>query len=117
MAKEMREEEEAAIAEGWKNPTPEMKEAHRFFPAGKIMHIVTIPQEVVNSKADDDASSSESNIDEWDRMVEDKVGLFLTPRSLYSKIWLSHNLIADHFMPVYRRQIEKLIQELEKDDT
>ncbi|KAI3727365.1 hypothetical protein L1987_67179 [Smallanthus sonchifolius] len=115
VAKEMREEEEAAIAEGRKNPSPETKEAHRFFPAGKIMHIVTIPQ-VVESETDDEASSSESDNDERDRVVEDKVGLFLTPRSLYSKIRLSHNMITDHFMPVYRRQIEKLIRELEKGD-
>ncbi|XP_076886870.1 uncharacterized protein LOC143536853 [Bidens hawaiensis] len=117
--KEMREEEAAAaIAEGGKNPTPETKEAHRFFPAGKIMHIVTIPQ-VVKSGTDDEASSSESDNEEQDRdrVVEEKVGLFLTPRSLYRKIRLSRSMIADHFMPVYRRQIEKLIQELEKDDT
>ncbi|XP_076885006.1 uncharacterized protein LOC143534388 [Bidens hawaiensis] len=111
--KEMREEEEAvALAEGGKNPTPETKEAHRFFPAGKIMHIVTIPQ-VVKSGTDDEASSSESDNEEQDRVVEEKVGLFLTPRSLYSKIRLSRSMIADHFMPVYRRQIEKLIQELD----
>ncbi|KAJ0755675.1 putative fungal lipase-like domain, mono-/di-acylglycerol lipase, alpha/Beta hydrolase [Helianthus annuus] len=116
VAKEMREEEEAAIAEGGKNPTPETKEAHRFFPAGKIMHIVTIPQ-VAERGTDDEASSSESDDDERDRVVEDRVGLFLTPRSLYSKIRLSRSMITDHFMPVYRRQIEKLIRELEKDDT
>ncbi|MFS7974609.1 putative fungal lipase-like domain, mono-/di-acylglycerol lipase, alpha/Beta hydrolase [Helianthus anomalus] len=117
VAKEMREEEEAAIAEGGKNPTPETKEAHRFFPAGKIMHIVTIPQ-VAERGTDDEASSSESDDDdERDRVVEDKVGLFLTQRSLYSKIRLSRSMITDHFMPVYRRQIEKLIRELEKDDT
>ncbi|XP_076926603.1 uncharacterized protein LOC143589839 isoform X2 [Bidens hawaiensis] len=125
VTKEMREEEEAAaIAEGGKNPTPETKEAHRFFPAGKIMHIVTIPQ-VVKSGTDDKVSSSESDNGEQDqdqdqdqdRVVEEKVGLFLTPRSLYSKIRLSRSMIADHFMPVYRRQIEKLIQELEKVDT
>ncbi|KAJ0895728.1 putative fungal lipase-like domain, mono-/di-acylglycerol lipase, alpha/Beta hydrolase [Helianthus annuus] len=117
VAKEMREEEEAAIAEGGKNPTPETKEAHRFFPAGKIMHIVTIPQ-VAERGTDDEASSSESDDDdERDRVVEDRVGLFLTQRSLYSKIRLSRSMITDHFMPVYRRQIEKLIRELEKDDT
>ncbi|KAJ0537210.1 putative fungal lipase-like domain, mono-/di-acylglycerol lipase, alpha/Beta hydrolase [Helianthus annuus] len=116
VAKEMREEEEAAIAEGGKNPTPETKEAHRFFPAGKIMHIVTIPQ-VAERGTDDEASSSESDDDERNRVVEDRVGLFLTPRSLYSKIRLSRSMITDHFMPVYRRQIEKLIRELEKDDT
>ncbi|XP_071710304.1 uncharacterized protein [Rutidosis leptorrhynchoides] len=119
VAKEMREEEEAAIAEGRKSPLesnePESKEAHRFFPAGKIMHIVTIPQVVAESETDDDTSSSDAENDD-DEVVEDKVGIFLTSRSLYSKIRLSHSMIADHFMPVYRRQIEKLIRELEKED-
>nr|XP_043618488.1 uncharacterized protein LOC122590220 [Erigeron canadensis] len=121
VAKEMREEEEAAIAEGRKSPLennePEKsKEAHRFFPAGKIMHIVTIPQVVVESETDDETSSSDTDNDQ-DQVVEDQVALFLTPRSLYSKIRLSHSMIADHFMPVYRRQIEKLIHELGKEET
>ncbi|GJW93751.1 hypothetical protein Tco_0173423 [Tanacetum coccineum] len=69
-----------------------------------------------------ESSSSDSDNDrdrdqDQDHVVEDKVRIFLTSRSLYSKIRLSHNMIADHFMPVYRRQIEKLIQELEKEET
>ncbi|GJY89371.1 mono-/di-acylglycerol lipase class 3 [Tanacetum coccineum] len=46
VAKEMREEEEAAIAEGIKSSsesnTPETKESYRFFPAGKIMLLIQI---------------------------------------------------------------------------
>ncbi|PWA78017.1 mono-/di-acylglycerol lipase,Lipase, class 3 [Artemisia annua] len=124
VAKEMREEEEAAIAEGIKSPsesnTPETKESHRFFPAGKIMHLVTIPQVVTESESSSSDSDNDRDQDrdlDQDHVVEDKVGIFLTSRSLYSKIRLSHNMIADHFMPVYRRQIEKLIQELEKEET
>ncbi|RVW52140.1 hypothetical protein CK203_077835 [Vitis vinifera] len=48
VANEIREEEAAAIAEVGEAPqssAPEMKEAHRFFPPGKIMHIVTLLSE------------------------------------------------------------------------
>ncbi|KAI3521354.1 hypothetical protein L1887_10817 [Cichorium endivia] len=119
VAKEMREEEEAAAAAINGSPeisVPETKDAHRFFPAGKIMHIVTVPQVVEERESNDgDTSSSDDEDNEEDKVVEDKVGIFLAPRSLYSKIRLSHSMITDHFMPVYRRQMEKLIRELEKE--
>lgn len=111
MVKEIREEEAAAIAEvnDDNEPVPNTKEAHRFFPPGKIMHIVTL----VNDDPDrvSDASTS-SDLDETSE-EEPKVGIFLTPRSLYSKLRLSQTMIADHYMPIYRRQIEKLIREIE----
>lgn len=109
--KEIREEEAAAMAEvGEAQPessATEIKEAHRFFPPGKIMHIITL--------LSDEAESDTPNTSESDTSLESEVGIFLTPRSLYSKIRLSQTMIADHFMPVYRRQIEKLIEELEKE--
>lgn len=115
VAKEMREEEEAAKVSP-ENSAPDTKEAHRFFPAGKIMHIVTAP-EVVEERENIATSSSETDDDkDDDEVVEDKVGIYLAPRSLYSKIRLSHSMITDHFMPVYRRQMEKLLRELEKED-
>ncbi|KVI05855.1 Mono-/di-acylglycerol lipase, N-terminal, partial [Cynara cardunculus var. scolymus] len=123
VAKEMREEEEAAIAEGRKGPsetnTPETKEAHRFFPAGKIMHIVTIPKVKTEDENDETSSSDDENDHDHDhdRVVDEKVAIFLTQRSLYSKIRLSRSMITDHFMPIYRREIEKLIRELEKEET
>ena len=85
VAKEMREEEEAAIAEGIKSPsesnTPETKESHRFFPAGKIMHLVTIPQVVTESESSSSDSDNDQDRDrdrDQDHVVEDKVGIFLT---------------------------------------
>lgn len=118
MAKEIREEEEAAIAEvAESNPqssVPEMKEVHRFLPPGKIMHIITFMPEMKGSDSGDSTSSVETD-DGSQPPAETKVGIFLTPRSLYSKLRLSQTMIADHFMPVYRRQIEKLITELEKE--
>ncbi|XP_075479813.1 uncharacterized protein LOC142520636 [Primulina tabacum] len=111
--KEIREEEAAAIAEvsDDNEPVPNTMDVHRFFPPGKIMHIVTL----VNDDPDrvSDASTS-SDLDETSE-EEPKVGIFLTPRSLYSKLRLSQTMIADHYMPIYRRQIEKLIREIENE--
>ncbi|OWM86061.1 hypothetical protein CDL15_Pgr027287 [Punica granatum] len=121
VVREIREQEAAAIAEVGEEETglsgrsgPQTKEAHRFFPPGKIMHIVTIPR-VPESEGDDSSHSSSSSV-ESENGVEAEVGIFLTPRSLYSKIRLSQLMISDHFMPVYRRQIERLIRELEKQE-
>ncbi|KAE8715094.1 linoleate 13S-lipoxygenase 3-1 [Hibiscus syriacus] len=114
---QIREEEAAAIAEvrseGQSDTSvPETKEAHRFFPAGKIMHIITLQSDEVESEGD---SLSSSDSDNGQRTMEPKIGIFLTPRSLYSKLRLSQRMIGDHFMPVYRRQIEQLIKELEEE--
>lgn len=116
-AAEIREEEEAAIAEVSdgqpESSSPEMKEAHRFFPAGKIMHIVTLHSGDANCEG---GSPSSSGSDEQQQQPEEtRIGIFLTPRSLYSKLRLSQTMISDHFMPVYRRRIEKLIKEFEKE--
>ncbi|KAK3006938.1 hypothetical protein RJ639_016893 [Escallonia herrerae] len=115
--KEIREEEEAAIAEVRESQSessvPETKEVHRFFPPGKVMHIVTLLPDEVEGESDDCTCSEVDN----NQPAEPKVGIFLTPRSLYSKLRLSQTMIADHFMPVYRRQIEKLIREHEKEGT
>lgn len=125
-AEEIRKEEAAAVAEvaGETSSTiddvsnksdPEVKEVHRFFPAGKIMHIITLHE------SDDESEDNIQGITETDDAVkvdevsETEVGIFITPRSLYSKLRLSKRMISDHFMPVYRRQIEKLITDLEKE--
>ncbi|KAK6268271.1 hypothetical protein QUC31_012431 [Theobroma cacao] len=116
VASQIREEEAAAIAEvGEGQPdsaVPETKEVHRFFPAGKIMHIITLQSDAVESEA---STSASNDTDNGQRTMEAKIGIFLTPRSLYSKLRLSQTMISDHFMPIYRRQIEKLIKELEEE--
>ncbi|XP_010487193.1 PREDICTED: uncharacterized protein LOC104765213 [Camelina sativa] len=121
VAKEIKEEEEAVIAEAGVAPpesqTAEMKESRRFLPAGKIMHIVTVRPEAVEANDDEEEEEEEENGSALERppettVEEGRVGIFLTPRSLYSKVRLSQRMISDHFMPVYRRQIERLIQEL-----
>lgn len=118
VAKEIREEEAAAIAEVSDSQTqssiPDTKEVHRFFPPGKIMHIVTLASDEAGGESD----SSISNDRDHSQLEEEaKVGIFLTPRLLYSKLRLSHTMINDHFMPAYRRQIEKLIKEIENEVT
>lgn len=117
VVKEIREEEAAAIAEvsdsDSESSLPNTKEVHRFFPPGKIMHIVTLLTDEVDCGSDSNTSSSLDH----SQPAEPKVGIFLTPRSLYSKLRLSQTMIADHFMPIYRRQMEKLIRELEDSDS
>lgn len=120
VAKEIREEEAAAMAEV-SNGQPEsstsgMNEAHRFFPAGKIMHIVFLPPESDDADCETDGSPTSSGSNDGEP-EEIRIGIFQTPRSLYSKLRLSQTMIGDHFMPVYRRQIEKLITELEKEES
>lgn len=117
VVKEIREEEAAAIAEvsdsDSESSLPNTKEVHRFFPPGKIMHIVTLLTDEVDCGSDSNTSSSLDH----SQPAEPKVGIFLTPRSLYSKLRLSQTMIADHFMPIYRRQMEKLIRELEEENS
>nr|XP_016466006.1 PREDICTED: uncharacterized protein LOC107788803 isoform X2 [Nicotiana tabacum] len=115
VAKEIREEEAAAIAESGQSSSecsvPNTKEVHRFFPPGKIMHIVTLLSEEEDRESDSDMLCEDHN-----RPKDTSVGIFLTPRSLYSKIRLSQTMISDHLMPAYRKQIEKLIRDHENDD-
>ena len=117
VVKEIREEEAAAIAEvsdsDSESSLPNTKEVHRFFPPGRIMHIVTLLTDEVDCGIDSITSSSLDHC----QPAEPKVGIFLTPRSLYSKLRLSQTMIADHFMPVYRRQMEKLIRELDEESS
>ncbi|XP_057455055.1 uncharacterized protein LOC130746444 isoform X2 [Lotus japonicus] len=115
VVKEIREEE-AAIPEvvvgQSQSSAPEMKEVHRFFPPGKIMHIVTLLSDASEHESDNSPTSTSSDDSEPN---ETKIGIFLTSRSLYSKLRLSQTMISDHFMPVYRRQIERLIKEFEEE--
>jgi hypothetical protein len=86
----------------------ETKEVHRFYPPRKIMHILFSSREeaVRGEEPEDDVTDGEA---------QSSLGIFLTPRSLYGKLRLSKMMINDHYMPIYRRNIEQLIAELEKD--
>ncbi|KAI4386922.1 hypothetical protein MLD38_004799 [Melastoma candidum] len=140
VAKEMREEEHkqeqeeaAALAEvgvvraDCGSPSAEKKEVGRFFPPGRTLHLVTLPR----GSQSNSPSAPDDGIDPRVGMLRPpgldsptlgdsekgpRVGLFYTPRSLYSKIRLSQTMIRDHFMPIYRRQIERVIKALEEVD-
>ncbi|KAK1309034.1 hypothetical protein QJS10_CPA09g00084 [Acorus calamus] len=115
---EIREEEKAVVAEVTEgtsgSPVSEVVESHRFFPAGKIMHIVSLAPELSESMVPDDLRADDE-VGDHDGHVEEKIGIFLTPRSLYGKLRLSRTMIKDHFIPIYKRNIEQLISELERD--
>lgn len=102
-AKEITEEENQLIdaAQGTSNSitASDKVDSYRFYPPGKIMHIVSTPS------SDDFSSSS----------IEEHVKLYETPRQLYSKLRLSRTMINDHYMPTYRKMIQLLIRQLEKD--
>lgn len=78
-------------------------ENHHFYPPGRIMHIISVP------------SSDTVNLD-TDGPNEEHVGIYETPRELYSKLRLSKTMINDHYMPMYKKMIELLIMELENRD-
>ncbi|XP_008664146.1 uncharacterized protein [Zea mays] len=88
----------------------ETKEVHRFYPPGKIMHILF-------SSSEEAVRGEEPNDDVTDGEAQSSLGIFLTPRSLYDKLRLSKMMINDHYMPIYRRNIEQLIAKLEKDSS
>ncbi|KAK9724227.1 hypothetical protein RND81_05G057100 [Saponaria officinalis] len=79
-------------------------ENHHFYPPGRIMHMVCVRLTDSGSPSGDDD------------IVEERLGIYETPRNLYSKIRLTKTMINDHYMPMYRRIMEQLISELENDD-
>lgn len=99
-------EEENVLAEASESITSisssDVTESHHFYPPGRIMHIVSVP------------SSDTTNLD-GDSPVEERVGIYETPRKLYNKIRLSRTMINDHYMPMYKMMIELLVSELEKE--
>ncbi|KAJ6323402.1 hypothetical protein OIU76_010833 [Salix suchowensis] len=100
-------EEENALATATEAKTPvtseDLSESQLFYPPGRIMHVISIP-------------SSDTADLELGEPTGEHVGLFETPRELYSKIRLSRTMINDHYMPMYKKMMELLIQELENDE-
>ncbi|CAK7333289.1 unnamed protein product [Dovyalis caffra] len=104
-AKEIIEEENVLVnTTEAKNPivSEDLSESQLFYPPGRIMHVISI-------------SPSNTNL-ELNGPAEEHIGLFETARELYSKIRLSRTMINDHYMPMYRKMMELLIQELENDE-
>ncbi|XP_019456321.1 PREDICTED: uncharacterized protein LOC109357063 [Lupinus angustifolius] len=103
-AKEITEEENQLVetAESSNSITSDNLDNHQFYPPGRIMHIVPVPL----------TNNSDSNSDD---PIEEHVSLYETPRELYSKLRLSRTMINDHYMPMYKKMMELLILELEKE--
>lgn len=103
VAKEITEEEKV-FADTVESHTPvsssDVSENLLLFPPGRIMHIVSVP-------------SSESGETGVNGVAEERVGIYETPRELYSKLRLSRTMINDHYMPMYKKMIELLIKQLE----
>ncbi|KAE8720531.1 putative Chaperone DnaJ-domain superfamily protein [Hibiscus syriacus] len=111
VAKEIMEQENVLAADassGSRSPisSPDASENLRFYPPGRIKHIVATPlSDAVD--LDDDQNVDGSG--------KGPVRIYETPRELYSKIRLSRTMINDHYMPMYKKMMELLIVELEKD--
>lgn len=105
VAEEIIEEEKEFISEVENHAVispSEVSDNLHFYPPGRIMHIISIP-------------SSDSGNQEHEGIAEERVGLFETQRELYSKLRLSRTMINDHYMPMYKKMMELLIQQLEEE--
>lgn len=100
-------EEQKVLADAVESQTPisssYVSENLQFYPPGRIMHMVTVP------------SSDANDFGEDDRFAE-HVGIYETPRELYSKLRLSKTMINDHYMPMYKKMMELLIKEIENEE-
>ncbi|XP_010524558.1 PREDICTED: uncharacterized protein LOC104802590 [Tarenaya hassleriana] len=101
----------------------DMAENQRFYPPGKIMHIVSVSESESESETETETESeseTRGRVEEGDsrrrrrRRVE-RVRIYETPRELYSKIRLSRTMINDHYMPMYKKMMELLLSELERE--
>ncbi|ESQ55849.1 hypothetical protein EUTSA_v10024634mg [Eutrema salsugineum] len=118
-AKEIMEEETTIITGGGDSSTGQNQspvsasstdfiESQRFYPPGKIMHIVSV------TETESETERDEVMVVGTTRTVE-RVKLYETPRELYRKMRLSRRMINDHYMPMYKKMMELLITELECD--
>lgn len=102
--KEIIDEENAVLQAEKQHSTIVATETLQFYPPGKIMHMVLLP-------------TSDPEADQTEHILPDEhnVGIYETPRYLYSKIRLSRTMINDHYMPMYKKIMELLIDKLAKD--
>lgn len=113
-AQEIREEEKV-IAGQQPISSLDLSENQHLYPPGRIFHIVSI---VSNNPVDQDHDHDHDHdtaIEEHGHEHENEhVGIYETPRDLYGKLRLSRTMINDHYMPMYKKMMEKLLVELEK---
>ncbi|VYS62863.1 unnamed protein product [Arabidopsis thaliana] len=116
-AKEITEEETVITGGGdsstGQNQSPvsassmDLIENQRFYPPGKIMHIVSVTETESETERDEVVVVGTTTVE--------RVRIYETPRELYRKIRLSRTMINDHYMPMYKKMMELLITELECD--
>uniref|UniRef100_A0A0A9DJJ3 Mono-/di-acylglycerol lipase N-terminal domain-containing protein n=1 Tax=Arundo donax TaxID=35708 RepID=A0A0A9DJJ3_ARUDO len=104
-ANEIMEEENAVLknAEDRQSFSSDSLERQQFYPPGRIMHMVAMPP--TDADLDDPVATDECS-----------VGIYETPIDLYSKIRLSNTMINDHYMPMYKKMMEILIEKFAKDE-
>ncbi|CAK9138940.1 unnamed protein product [Ilex paraguariensis] len=99
-------EEEKLLADAVESKTPisssEVSDTHHFYPPGRIMHMVSLP--------------SSDSTEPGHGVTTEHIGIFETPRELYSKLRLSKTMINDHYMPMYKKMMELLIRDLKNDE-
>ncbi|XP_031097988.1 uncharacterized protein LOC116002103 [Ipomoea triloba] len=104
-------EEEKVLVDAVEIHTPissaDVSDNLQFYPPGRIMHMVSIPS---SDASDSGSGSHDASTD------EERVGIYETPRELYSKLRLSKTMINDHYMPMYKKMMELLIRELENEE-
>ncbi|KAK1430715.1 hypothetical protein QVD17_13660 [Tagetes erecta] len=110
-------EEEKVIADSVDHEQPisssDTSENQHLYPPGRIMHIVST---ISNNPVDPDNNDHDGVIEEHEHEHEQEhehVGIYETPRDLYGKLRLSRTMINDHYMPMYKKMMEKLLVELE----
>ncbi|CAA7057464.1 unnamed protein product [Microthlaspi erraticum] len=119
-AKEITEEETVITGGGGDSSTGENQspvsasstdfiESQRFYPPGKIMHIVAVTETESETECDEVMVVGATTT------TVERVRLYETPRELYRKMRLSRTMINDHYMPMYKKMMELLITELECD--
>ncbi|KAF3340602.1 Sn1-specific diacylglycerol lipase alpha [Carex littledalei] len=79
----------------------------RFYPPGRIMHMVVLPPCASESTGEEEVDASVIT-------EECSVGIYETPRELYSRIRFSKSMINDHYMPMYKKIMEMLIEKFAK---
>ncbi|CAI9290880.1 unnamed protein product [Lactuca saligna] len=115
-AEEIREEEKViadAVESEQAISSSDMSENYHLYPPGKIMHIVSVSIVRDENHSRDCDSAIDEHV-EHEEVESECVGIYETNRELYGKLRLSRTMINDHYMPMYKKMMEKLLVELEK---
>lgn len=91
------------------------RELNRFFPPGRIIHLLAFDAEKTGEVDEDTTSSATTSEQLSADQRPPHVSLYLTDRNLYGKVRLSRTMINDHFMPNYKKTMEALVRGLENE--